>query len=99
MNYLIPKSARNVRLLLFKNLGVAEVLITLIGTGFVVLLFSTNWNFYIQLLVSVFIFFIVVFLISPSFAANKKGYESFGAIFDFWSAPKKYVKKRKKTKF
>lgn len=97
MNYLIPKSARNVKLLLFKGLGISEVFITLLGAGIVILFFSTNWPIYVQLFLSVVVFFIVIFLVSPSFIANKKGYESFGAIFDFWSAPKKFIKKRKKT--
>ena len=32
-------------------------------------------------------------LVSPSFITNKKGYQSFGVIFDFFSQ-EKYYKKR-----
>lgn len=94
MAYLIPKSARNVKLQLFKGLGIPEALI--IGAGVIValLIFEfTKWSMAVKIVVLAILALICLIMVSPSFITNKKGYQSFGVIFDYFSQEKFYKKR------
>ena len=93
MGYLIPKSARNVKLQLFKGVGLPEAGIIAVAAALGVLIFQAGWGIAWKIgIVSVIALFTLV-LISPSFITNKKGYQSFGVIFDFFSQEKFYKKR------
>ena len=93
MGYLIPKSARNVKLQLFKGLGLPEAGILAATVVFALLVFNTGWGLVAQVIIIIVLALIALVLVSPSFITNKKGYQSFGVIFDFFSQ-EKYYKKR-----
>ena len=93
MSYLIPKSARNVKLQLFKGLGIAEAGILAIAVAIALLVFSTSWGMVARIIVMCIVGLIALILVSPSFITNKKGYQSFGVIFDFFSQEKFYKKR------
>jgi hypothetical protein len=93
MGYLIPKSARNVKLQLFKGMGMAEAGIVAVAVVIALLVFSTQWGLVAKIIVISFVGLASLVLVSPSFITNKKGYQSFGVIFDFFSQ-EKYYKKR-----
>lgn len=94
--YLIPKSARNVKLQLFRGLGITEALMIIFGVLGVIVIFYTKWHYIVQIGAAIILSLLVLFLVSPSFIANKKGYQSFEVIFNFWSSHKKFKKKKKK---
>lgn len=93
MGYLIPKSARNVRLQLFKGLGLPEAGILALAVAISLLIFQTSWGIVAQIVITAILALITLILISPSFITNKKGYQSFGVIFDFFSQEKFYKKR------
>ena len=97
MGYLIPKSARNVKLQLFKGLGLPEAGILAATVVLALLVFNTGWGIGVQIAVIALMALFALMLISPSFITNKKGYQSFGVIFDFFSQ-EKYYKKRSGAK-
>lgn len=97
-SYLIPKSARNVRLQIFKGLGLAEALIFILAILVMVGIFqiadtSKEGDVILGIALSMIITLISIFLVSPSFIANKKGYQSFNVIFNYLSENKYYKKK------
>ncbi len=97
-SYLIPKSARNVRLQIFKGLGLAEALIFILSILVMVGIFqiadtSKEGDVILGIALSMIITLISIFLVSPSFIANKKGYQSFNVIFNYLSENKYYKKK------
>ena len=93
MSYLIPKSARNVKLQLFKGLGIPEAGIIAIAVAVALLVFSTGWGMIAKIIIMSLVGLITLILVSPSFITNKKGYQSFGVIFDFFSQEKFYKKR------
>lgn len=93
MGYLIPKSARNVKLQLFKGLGLPEAGILAATVVLALLVFNTQWGLGVKIVIIVFMGLAALVMVSPSFITNKKGYQSFGVIFDFFSQ-EKYYKKR-----
>jgi len=93
MGYLIPKSARNVRLQLFKGLGLPEAGIIAAAVVLALLIFNTAWGMVVRVAIIAIIGLAALVLISPSFITNKKGYQSFGVIFDFFSQEKFYKKR------
>ena len=93
MGYLIPKSARNVKLQLFKGLGLPEAGILAAAVVLVLLIFQTGWGMIVKIAITVIIGLLSLILVSPSFITNKKGYQSFGVIFDFFSQEKFYKKR------
>ena len=93
MGYLIPKSARNVKLQLFKGLGLPEAGILAATVVIALLVFNTGWGLVAQVIIIIVLALLALVLVSPSFITNKKGYQSFGVIFDFFSQ-EKYYKKR-----
>lgn len=93
MGYLIPKSARNVKMQLFKGLGIVEAAMVVIAAVIAVLIFQTAWATAIKIAVITFIGFITLFMVSPSFIVNKKGYQSFDVLFSYFSQEKYYKKK------
>lgn len=93
MSYLIPKSARNVKLQLFKGLGLPEAGIIAAAVAVALLIFSTSWGMGIRVALMAFVGLVTLILVSPSFITNKKGYQSFGVIFDFFSQEKFYKKR------
>ena len=93
MGYLIPKSARNVKLQLFKGLGLPEAGILAAAVVLVLLIFQTGWGIIAKIVITVIIGLLSLVLVSPSFITNKKGYQSFGVIFDFFSQEKFYKKR------
>ena len=93
MGYLIPKSARNVRLQLFKGLGLPEAAILAAAVVLALLVFNTAWGIVARIVIIVMIGLAGLILVSPSFITNKKGYQSFGVIFDFFSQEKFYKKR------
>ena len=93
MGYLIPKSARNVRLQLFKGLGLPEAGILALAVAIALLIFQTSWGIIVQIVITAILALVSLILVSPSFITNKKGYQSFGVIFDFFSQEKFYKKR------
>ena len=94
MGYLIPKSARNVKLQLFKGLGLPEAGIIAVAVALCLLIFQIkSISFVWQIVLMAFVGLITLILVSPSFITNKKGYQSFGVIFDFFSQEKFYKKR------
>jgi len=93
MGYLIPKSARNVKMQLFKGLGIVEAVMVVVAALIVVLIFKTSWGIVIQLAVSAIIGLLTLYMVSPSFIVNKKGWQSFDVMFSYMSQ-EKYYKKR-----
>jgi hypothetical protein len=93
MGYLIPKSARNVRLQIFKGLGLPEAGIIAIAVAIGLLIFQAGWGMVVKIALLCVLALITLILVSPSFITNKKGYQSFGVIFDFFSQEKFYKKR------
>ena len=90
MGYLIPKSARNVKLQLFKGLGLPEAGILAATVVLALLVFNTGWGLVAKIIIIALMALFSLMLVSPSFITNKKGYQSFGVIFDFFSQEKYY---------
>ena len=97
MGYLIPKSARNVKMQLFKGLGIVEAVMVIVAVVIGVLIFKTQWNVVVKVGVGFLLFIVTVFMVSPSFIVNKKGYQSFDVLFSYMSQ-EKYYKKRSVVK-
>ena len=97
MGYLIPKSARNVKMQLFKGLGIVEAVMVIVAVVIGVLIFKTQWNVIFKVGVGFLLFIVTVFMVSPSFIVNKKGYQSFDVLFSYMSQ-EKYYKKRSVVK-
>ena len=93
MGYLIPKSARNVKLQLFKGMGLPEAGIIALTVAIALLIFQTEWGLVTQIIICCVLALISLIMVSPSFITNKKGYQSFGVIFDFFSQEKFYKKR------
>ncbi len=97
MGYLIPKSARNVKMQLFKGLGIVEAVMVIIAVIIGVLIFQTSWSLAIRIVVIIILGLLTLFLVSPSFIVNKKGYQCFDVLFSYMSQ-EKYYKKRSVVK-
>ena len=97
MGYLIPKSARNVKMQLFKGLGVVEAAMVIVAAVIGVLIFKTAWTSTIKFVVVGILAIVTIFMVSPSFIVNKKGYQSFDVLFSYMSQ-EKYYKKRSVVK-
>ena len=97
MGYLIPKSARNVKMQLFKGLGIVEAVMVIVAVLIGVLVFKTAWPVVVKVVACLVLFFVTLFLVSPSFIVNKKGYQSFSVLMDYMSQ-EKYYKKRSGVK-
>lgn len=99
MAYLIPKSARNVKIQLFKGLGVIEVLIVIIAiiVGFGIFTYTTI-EIVAKVGIIIFIGLIAIFLVSPSFIVNKKGYQTFDVLLTYFSQQKDFKKRKKVNK-
>ena len=93
MGYLIPKSARNVRLQLFKGLGLPEAGIIAIAVAVCLLIFNAGWGIVFRVIFMCLIGLVTLILVSPSFITNKKGYQTFGVIFNYFSQEKVYKKR------
>lgn len=98
MGYLIPKSARNVKLQLFKGLGLPEAGIIAATVAICLIIFQTNWVIGAKIAIICFLALTALIMVSPSFITNKKGYQSFGVIFDFFSQEKYYRKRSSVSK-
>lgn len=97
MGYLIPKSARNVKMQLFKGLGLVEAVMVIIAAVIVVLVFQTEWDMVAKVVIVTILGIVTLFMVSPSFIVNKKGYQSFDVLFGYMSQ-EKYYKKRSAVK-
>ena len=97
MGYLIPKSARNVKMQLFKGLGIVEAVMVIVAVVIGILIFKTEWPIVVKVGVGVVLMFVTLFMVSPSFIVNKKGYQSFDVLFSYMSQ-EKYYKKRSVVK-
>lgn len=97
MGYLIPKSARNVKMQLFKGLGIVEAAMVIIAVVIGILIFKTSWPIVAKIIVGLILLFVTIFMVSPSFIVNKKGYQSFDVLFSYMSQ-EKYYKKRSVVK-
>lgn len=97
MGYLIPKSARNVKMQLFKGLGIVEAVMVIVAAVIAILIFKTAWPIAIKIGIIVVLGILTLFLVSPSFIVNKKGYQSFDVLFSYMSQ-EKYYKKRSVVK-
>ncbi len=97
MAYLIPKSARNVKMQLFKGLGVIEVVIVILTVMACFLIFNSfdSLDLISKVAICLGLALVTVFLVSPSFIVNKKGYQCFGIIFGYMYQQKKFKNKRK----
>ncbi len=93
MGYLIPKSARNVKLQLFKGIGLPEAGIIAATAALILLIFQAKWLVVIKIAICCILGLIALVMVSPSFITNKKGYQTFGVIFDFFSQEKFYKKR------
>ena len=51
MGYLIPKSARNVKMQLFKGLGIVEAVMVVAAAIIAVLIFQTSWSMVVKIAV------------------------------------------------
>lgn len=97
MGYLIPKSARNVKMQLFKGLGIVEAVMVVVAAVVCVLVFQTAWDMIVKIGVIIVVAIVTLFMVSPSFIVNKKGYQSFDVLFGYMSQ-EKYYKKRSVVK-
>ena len=97
MGYLIPKSARNVKMQLFKGLGIVEAVMVIVAVVIGILIFKTQWPIVVKVGIGVVLLFVTLFMVSPSFIVNKKGYQSFDVLFSYMSQ-EKYYKKRSVVK-
>lgn len=97
MGYLIPKSARNVKMQLFKGLGIVEAAMVIIAVVIGILIFKTSWPVVAKIVIGLILLFVTIFMVSPSFIVNKKGYQSFDVLFSYMSQ-EKYYKKRSVVK-
>lgn len=97
MGYLIPKSARNVKMQLFKGLGIVEAVMVIVAVLIGVLIFKTTWPIVAKIIIGIVLFLVTLFMVSPSFIVNKKGYQSFDVLFSYMSQ-EKYYKKRSVVK-
>ena len=97
MGYLIPKSARNVKMQLFKGLGIVEAVMVIVAAIIIILVFQTQWNAIVKVGLSIVIGMVALFMVTPSFIVNKKGYQSFDVLFSYMSQ-EKYYKKRSVVK-
>ncbi len=97
MGYLIPKSARNVKMQLFKGLGIVEAAMVIIAVVIGILIFKTSWHVVAKIVIGLILLFVTIFMVSPSFIVNKKGYQSFDVLFSYMSQ-EKYYKKRSVVK-
>lgn len=97
MGYLIPKSARNVKMQLFKGLGIVEAVMVIVAAIIAVLIFQTAWAMPIKIGIIIVLLIVTLFMVSPSFIVNKKGYQSFDVLFGYMSQ-EKYYKKRSVVK-
>lgn len=97
MGYLIPKSARNVKMQLFKGLGIVEAVMVIVAVVICILIFQTSWDIIIKIALIIVISILTMFMVSPSFIVNKKGYQSFDVLFGYLSQ-EKYYKKRSVVK-
>ena len=97
MGYLIPKSARNVKMQLFKGLGIVEAVMVIVAVVIGILIFKTAWPMAVKIGIGVVLLFVTMFMVSPSFIVNKKGYQSFDVLFSYMSQ-EKYYKKRSVVK-
>lgn len=97
MGYLIPKSARNVKMQLFKGLGIVEAVMVIVAALIGILIFKTAWSMVAKIIVGIILTLVTVFMVSPSFIVNKKGYQSFDVLFSYMSQ-EKYYKKRSVVK-
>ena len=93
MGYLIPKSARNVKMQLFKGLGIVEAVMVIVAVVFGILIFQTTWQMPIKIAIIVVLMFVTLFMVSPSYIVNKKGYQTFDVLFSYMSQEKYYKKK------
>ena len=93
MGYLIPKSARNVKMQLFKGLGIVEAVMVIIAVVIGILIFKTAWPTVLKVVVGILLMFVTIFMVTPSFIVNKKGYQSFDVLFSYMSQEKYYKKK------
>ena len=93
MGYLIPKSARNVKMQLFKGLGIVEAVMVIVAVVICVLIFQTAWNTIAKIGIIGVVGIVTLFMVSPSFIVNKKGYQSFDVLFAYMSQEKYYKKK------
>ena len=93
MGYLIPKSARNVKMQLFKGLGIVEAVMVIVAIILGVLIFQTAWNIVIKIIVIALLGLVTLFMVSPSYIVNKKGYQTFDVMFGYMSQEKYYKKK------
>ena len=97
MGYLIPKSARNVKMQLFKGLGIVEAVMVILAAVIAILIFNTAWSMVVKIVIVAILGIVTLFLVSPSFIVNKKGYQSFDVLFSYMSQ-EKYYKKRSLVK-
>lgn len=97
MGYLIPKSARNVKMQLFKGLGIVEAVMVIVAVLIGVLIFKTAWPMVAKIVIGIVLTLVTIFMVSPSFIVNKKGYQSFDVLFSYMSQ-EKYYKKRSVVK-
>ena len=93
MGYLIPKSARNVKMQLFKGLGIVEAVMVIVAVVFGILIFQTTWDVVIKVIIIVVLMIVTLFMVSPSIIVNKKGYQTFDVLFSYMSQEKYYKKK------
>ena len=93
MGYLIPKSARNVKMQLFKGLGIVEAVMIILAVVIGIVIFKTKWPLVVKGLMGFVLLFTTIYMVSPSFIVNKKGYQSFDVMFSYISQEKYYKKK------
>jgi phage-related holin len=82
---------------LFKGLGIVEAAMVIIAVVIGILIFKTSWPIVAKIIVGLILLFVTIFMVSPSFIVNKKGYQSFDVLFSYMSQ-EKYYKKRSVVK-
>ena len=96
MAYLIPKSARNIKIQLFKGLGVFEAVLVVISGLIGFTLISVLGFKAVTFVFLILLVLITAFLVSPSFLVNKKGYQIFGILITYYYQQKDFVNRKKK---
>ena len=74
MGYLIPKSARNVKLQLFKGVGLPEAGIIALTVALALLVFQTAWGMIAKIVICCILGLIALIMVSPSFITNKNSW-------------------------
>ncbi len=95
MAYFIPRSARTVKLEIFKGLSLVDTLVAAVGVIIAFFIMKSNvMPFLVSAIISVVIVAIFLFLALPSpIVPTQKSYQTLKTVYTYLSSSKNYVKK------